>query len=62
MLELLESGCEASYEPPASAKRFRVWDCCPASVQFPFDPTAQNDGGYFVCPRRGSGSHRRFAR
>ena len=21
----------------ATAKRFRVWDCCAASVQFPFD-------------------------
>jgi hypothetical protein len=48
MVELLESGCEASYELLAMAKRFRVWDCCPASVQIPFDPTAQNDRGYFV--------------
>jgi len=51
MVELLESGCEASYELLATAKRFRVWDCWPASVQIPFDPTAQNDRGYFVCPR-----------
>jgi hypothetical protein len=50
MLELLESGCEASYQPLAMAKRFRGWDCCAASVQIPSDPTAQNGGGYFVVP------------